>query len=229
MGLAGGRGTKSVVINWFADLAQQGNALWERILGLLNGKKIAVLGPRASGKTTLISFLLNGELPEEYFATPKPEKIAGKKIRLGSLALRVKAVTDVPGDTQSHSDWERQYDAADIAFYMVDASKIHARNDTYIKLITGEMRHIGEWLESRKQKPPKFFLVATHCDLIPEYASLSCSQVTVFTDAFWKAPVLQRLINLAGGAKYVRCAAGSLRDINGSHELVGEILHQVIS
>lgn len=229
MRFASGRGKNSVVMKWFADQAQQANALWERILGLLTGKKIAVLGPRASGKTTLITFLLSGDLPEEYFATPKPEKIAGKKIRLGNLALRVQAVTDVPGDTQSHSEWERQYDVADIAFYMVDASKIHAGDDAYIKLITGEMRHIGEWLESRKQKPPKFFFVATHCDLIPDYASLASSQVTVFTDAFWKTPLLQKLINLAGGSKHVRCAAGSLRDVNGSQELAGEILHQVIA
>ncbi|NML92845.1 Rab family GTPase [Novosphingobium olei] len=216
-------------MKWFADQAQQAKSLWEQILVFFTGKKIAVLGPRASGKTTLITFLLNGELPEEYFATAKPEKIAGRKVRLGDLALTVQAVTDVPGDTQSHAEWERQYNAADIAFYMVDASKIHAGDDTYIKLITGEMRHIGEWLESRKQKPPKFFLVATHCDLIPDYASLASSRVTGFKDAFWKAPVLQQLIFLAGGSKHVKCAAGSLRDANGSNELVGEILHQVIA
>lgn len=214
-----------MVMKWL----ENANALWAWVFGLLNGKKVTVLGPRASGKTTLITFLLNGELPEEYFATAKPEKFAGKKISLGNLALRVKAVTDVPGDTQSHSEWERQYDAADIAFYTVDASKIYKGDDAYIKVITGEMRHIGEWLESRKQRPPQFFLVATHCDLIPDYASLAPSQVTLFTDAFWKAPVLQKLINLAGGSKHVRCAAGSLRDINGSRELVGEILHQVIT
>lgn len=216
-------------MKWFAEPAQQVNALLERILVFFTGKRIAVLGPRASGKTTIITFLLDGDLPEEYFATPKPEKIAGKKIRLGSLALTVKAVTDVPGDTQSHAEWERQYDVADIAIYMVDASKIYTGDESYIRLITGEMRHIGEWLESRKQKPPKFFLVATHCDLIPDYASLASSQVTEFTDTFWKAPVLQRLINLAGGSKYVKCAAGSLKDVNGSNELVGEILHQVIA
>lgn len=226
---SGCRGTHSVVRKWLADQAQQGYALLERILVRFRGKRIAVLGPRASGKTTLITFLLNGELPEEYFATPKPEKIAGKKVRLGSLALTVKAVIDVPGDAQSHAEWERQYDVADIAMYMVDASKIYAGDDTYIRLVTGEMRHIGEWLESRKQKPPKFFLVATHCDLIPDYASLASSQVTGFIDTFWKMPVLQRLINLAGGSKHVKCAAGSLKDVNGSNELVGEILHQVIA
>ncbi|WP_156784212.1 GTPase domain-containing protein [Sphingomonas sp. SKA58] len=215
--------------NFVNTLEQQGGAFLQWVLGVFRGKKLAVLGPRASGKTTLISFLLNGELPQEYFATAKPEKFEGKKISLGSLELRVHAVTDLPGDVQSHSDWERQYKDSNIACYMIDASKVYARDETYIRMIRSEARHIGEWLDSRKRRPPAFFLVATHCDLIPDYASLPEGQVTVFTDSFWKDADVQKIINLAGGSKYVKCVAGSLKDISRSERLIGEILYQVIA
>jgi hypothetical protein len=67
-----------------------------------------------------------------------------------------------------------------------------------------DMRRIGDWFVARKtakNSAPKFFLVATHCDLIPEYDILSINNKNEFTDKFWRAPLIQKLINLGGGVK----------------------------
>jgi GTPase SAR1 family protein len=198
---------------------------WKKVQKELKGKKIAVLGARASGKTTLIKFLLKDELSEEYVATAKPEKFSGKKVKLQDLELQIEDTTDVPGDIQSHADWERLYKEADFVFYLTDVKRLHDGDQRYERNVLGEMRHIGEWFDDRKN-PPRFLLVATHCDLIPEYASLPDAGRADFTDGFWKMPVMQKLILLGRGTKNVKCVAGSLKGRDESERLVGEILRQ---
>jgi GTPase SAR1 family protein len=199
---------------------------WEKVQKKLKGKKIAVLGPRASGKTTLIKFLLKGELSKEYVQTAKPEKFRGKKVNLQDLELKIQDTTDVPGDILHHNAWERLYQEADVVFYLTNAHLVHDRVQDYERVVRGDMRHIGEWFGDRKDNPPRFLLVATHCDLIPEYASLADARRADFTDAFWKTPVMQELIHFGRGAKNVKCVAGSLKGKDDIECLVGDILRQ---
>lgn len=201
---------------------------WSKIQNALNGKKIAVLGPREAGKTTLIKFLLQGKLSEEYVATSKPEKYSGKAYSLQDLELKIKDTTDVPGDIQSHDSWEQLYKEADLVLYLVDAKKLHDSDADYEKTVLTDMRHIGEWFDVRKENPPITFLVATHCDVISEYADQPENRRSKFIDLFWKKPVLSKLINLGRGSKHIKCVAGSLRGKDETERLVGDILRQVI-
>ncbi|KPF86309.1 hypothetical protein IP70_08370 [alpha proteobacterium AAP38] len=200
---------------------------WGGIQKENKGKNLAVLGPRDSGKTTLVKFLLNGEISEEYVATAKPEKFSGRKLKLKDLELVINDTIDVPGDIRSHDDWARLYMYADIALYLVDASRIDTGDEKYEATVRGEMRHIGEWFNERKDKPPRFFLVATHCDLIPEYVVLPGARKAEFTDALWGKSVMQDLILYGQGTKNVKCVAGSLKGQNEIERLVGDIFRQV--
>ena len=204
-------------------------ANWEEIEKALKGKNLAVLGPRGAGKTTLIKFLLKGELSKEYIVTSKPEQFSGKKLALGELELVINDITDVPGDIGSHDEWERLCHAADVVCYLIDVSRVHIDDKDYEKTIKGDMRHIGEWLNEPKSSRPKVFLVATHCDLIPEYVALSDAGETGFTDALWKTDLMQNLILYGGGVKHVKCVAGSLLGREKIEKLVGNILRQVIT
>lgn len=200
---------------------------WDSIRRELFGKSIAVLGPRQSGKTTLVRFLSSGEFVEVHETTNKPEKHTGKTIELQDLKLDLLDLTDVPGETQFHKDWEAEYGRAEIALYLFDAGRVQAGDQDYERTIKGDMRHIGEWFESRRKKPPQFFLVATHCDLIKEYAALPKGRETQFTDTFWKRPVPQALINYARAGRNVRCVAGSLKTHEGIERVVADILSQL--
>lgn len=200
-------------------------------ISMLNGKSVAILGPREAGKSTLVNFLLNGTISEEYIATGRPTKFTGKKISLQEINLKVNDIMDVPGDVASHSDWQQQYNKADIACYLFDASRLHKREARYEEAVIRDMRRIGDWFGARKKANkdlPKFFLVATHCDLIPEYETLSDKNKTAFTDEFWRTPLIQKLINYGGGSQNVKRAAGSLKDLKNSERLVGDILHQAV-
>jgi GTPase SAR1 family protein len=193
----------------------------------LKGKVVTVLGPRGVGKTTLVTFLSRGELPVEYIATVAPKKFSGRTIELNELKLVLQTMIDLPGDKHSYGDWEHQYKKADVVCYILDASKIHSGDTKYTKLVTREMRNIGEWLDDRAAQPPHFFLVATHCDLIAEYAELSVGRKNVFLDAFWNMEVMQQLVWSGRGLKHVRHIAGSLANKADAEHLVGELLHKV--
>jgi len=193
----------------------------------LKGKVITVLGPRGAGKTTLVTFLSKGELPVEYVSTAKPEKFGGRSIEMNDLQLVLQTIVDVPGDKHSYVEWERQYKKADVVCYLVDASKIQISDDAYIKLVSSEMRNLGDWLREREADPPKTFLAATHCDLIPEYVNLPYAGKHTFLDDFWKTPAVEQFVLRAGGQKHVRCIAGSLATKRGAEHLVGELLHEV--
>jgi GTPase SAR1 family protein len=199
---------------------------WDKVKKGLRGKKIAVLGPRASGKTTFIRFLLKGELSEEYFATGKPESFRGNTVKLEDLELKIEDTEDLPGGSDSHADWENLYKISDIVLYLLDAEKIHGGDPLYEKNVQGDMRHISEWFEERKSTPPQFFLVATHCDKIPDYVSLPDNRKVEFTDVFWKRPVMQRLLNLGKGTRNVKRVAGSLTGKDDSKRLAVDILRQ---
>jgi signal recognition particle receptor subunit beta len=216
-GLREGHGGRRRMLEWLVEWIKD---WW------LGSKKVVVLGPRAAGKSTLVRFLLEGELPVEYLVTAKPERFEGRKVSMGDIDLQVAPITDVPGDEQSHAEWERQFQEADVAAYLIDARKVWSGDSTYIKTIDGEMRHIGEWLEKRIDKPPRFLLIATHCDLIAEYATLASGDKSAFTDAFWKNPVLRRLVHHGRGTKHVDCIAGSLSERTASEQLVGEIFRR---
>lgn len=200
---------------------------WTKIKILFRGKKIAVLGPRSSGKTTLLQFLVTGELPREYIQTGKPEKLSGRMYKLEDLELIIKDTLDVPGDKLSHTEWERLCQEADIVCYLVDASKLHKADQDYQKNAQEDVRHIRAWHQARKSAPPKFCLVATHCDLIPDYSSLPRDRKADFSDEFWKKDSLQRIINLGGGSGYVKCVLGSLKDRTNTEILVGNIFNEV--
>lgn len=202
---------------------------WNALRRDLLGKSIAVLGPRKSGKTGLVGFLSTGEIATAGASTSKPETHSGNTIKLRDLELDIVDMTDVPGETQFHADWEAQSQKSDIVCYLFDATRVLADDARYEKSIMGDMRHIGEWFKAREKNPPQFFLIATHCDLIEEYAALPADRKADFTDRFWKRPVLQSLINHARAGRNVTCLAGSLKSQEGIEQIVVDIISKVES
>ena len=70
---------------------------WDDIVLALAGKTLAVLGPRAVGKTTFIKFLTEGEISEKYEATLGAVKTEGRRFSLKDLKLNVRDGRDVGG------------------------------------------------------------------------------------------------------------------------------------
>lgn len=76
---------------------------WDKILIALKGKRLAVLGARAVGKTHLVRFLTSGSIPSEYKQTVAPEKASSRRFSLKELDLRIKDTLDISEAVQPRS------------------------------------------------------------------------------------------------------------------------------
>ena len=81
---------------------------WDEIVKYFDGKKIVILGQRASGKTTLLHFLLKGKIPETPGATIGVDNVSVDGKSLKELNLEVKLSNtqkDFSGCNGSYESW----------------------------------------------------------------------------------------------------------------------------
>lgn len=207
------------MISWLYSLAQT-----------LKGKRFAVLGPAAAGKTTMINFLRTGEVTLHYEETEAPTKLKGRKIKLKEYELKIDDIIDVPGDKDFHSDWKRQVSIADVVCYIFDASRFVKGESSYIDLVTSEMRHVSEWRRDRAKEysAVRFFVIGTHLDLVLDYRDADQSEKSSYVSAIWKTPNFEKLSRIGGGSA-ARCLLGSLSDQIGCEQLVGRVISEVVA
>jgi GTPase SAR1 family protein len=117
-----------IVIATLAALAG-GTALnWNRVIIAVKGKKLAVLGARAVGKTHLLTFLRSGEIPTEYKQTATAQKVPSERRQLKDLELILKETLDLPGGQRHYREWKQLYRESDLVLYLFRVDKIVARD-----------------------------------------------------------------------------------------------------
>lgn len=87
---------------------------WENIAYSLKGKKIAVLGTRRVGKTTLLKYMEKGILIERYNQTRDKNEIERTRIKLDDLDILIKKTDDVSGGEKAYGVWEKLFKEADL-------------------------------------------------------------------------------------------------------------------
>jgi GTPase SAR1 family protein len=99
---------------------------WDEIVCRLRGKKVAILGGQAVGKTTLCDFLSKGSIPEKYEQTSL-DRTCGRYFKLEELNLKIylKSSWDVGGGDKSRPEsllqyWKKIVDQSEIVFYLVN-------------------------------------------------------------------------------------------------------------
>ena len=200
---------------------------WDKILMALKGKRLAVLGARAVGKTHLLQFLTTGSIPEGYKQNPS-QKTAPRRFQLKELDLKIKEGIDVPGSPDAYAEWKELHDQADIVFYLLRADHLIAGDDDVEHRVRADLRHIGGWLEARKPRP-RFFIIGTHCDLDSEFVGCPADKIGNYVDKFRKLPIMAELVARGGGAKQAKVVLGSMKTIPDTEALVYEIFVQVTS
>lgn len=156
---------------------------WEAIAEALRGKRIAVVGERTAGKTTLATFLSNGSIPEKYEQTLSEKRVAGRTISLADLNLKVAEINDVPGDKDFYKQWKEAVVRSDVVYYLARADKVLSSGSTR-KRVLADVRHLCGWLVENPGK--QVFFIGTHCDLIPAYAALAPENRGDFQDTFFR-------------------------------------------
>ena len=200
---------------------------WDKILIGLSGKKIAILGARGVGKTTLIKFLTTGSIPESYKQTVHPERVEKRRFQLRDLDLKIKDTRDLPGGSDAYAEWKRLYNEADLVFYLLRVDRLVERNVETENRVRRDMKQIEGWLKA-KEPQSRFFIIGTHCDLTdPDLTELSEDKRGDYQDAVRALPVIQECVQRVGSDSTVTVVLGSLKSREETEALVYEIFKQV--
>jgi energy-coupling factor transporter ATP-binding protein EcfA2 len=199
---------------------------WENITYALKGKKIAVLGARAVGKTTLLKYMEKGILIERYKQTLDKQEIERTRVKLGDLDIWLKKTDDVSGDKAAYGGWKKLFEEADLILFVVRTDMLLKHDLETEKRAEADLRQIQAWIkecESKKQ----FFIVGNHWDSDPDFKKLTPDQMGDYVDRFRALPVVKKMTQLAGGAATVKVALGSLSNERDSDTLITTIFRQV--
>jgi hypothetical protein len=151
-----------------------------------SGKRVGILGPRNSGKTTLHTWLREGALPAEY--RPTQQAVTTKKARPtlqgpdSTEKLALKQGRDVSGDAINDlAAWRTVIDESDVLVYLFDASLVLVNDEGQRRQIIRDCAMIGPRVADRRDngRGPRIALVGTHCDLIDGYAADGSGQTRI--------------------------------------------------
>jgi energy-coupling factor transporter ATP-binding protein EcfA2 len=199
---------------------------WDDINYALKGKKIAVLGARAVGKTTLLKYLAKGILIERYKQTLDKEEVESTRFKLEDLDIYLKKTDDVSGDIAAYGAWKNLFDASDLIFYIVRTDELLKRDPATEKRCEDDLKQIQGWIKESKRRK-QFFIVGNHWSSDPEFKSLGADQMGNYIDRFRALPVVRTMTQLAGGAATVKVALGSLATERDADFLITRIFKQV--
>lgn len=202
---------------------------WDNILISFKGKQIAILGARGVGKTHLMTFLASGSIPTEYKQTVAPGKFPKRRFELKNLDLCLKESLDISGDKAAYPEWKNNHDQADIVLYLLRADKLLAGNANVESRVRNDLRHIGAWLEEKKDRRPKFFIIGTHCDLDPKFIDPSDNKHGNYHDSFVQLPIVTELLARSGGTQQTKVVLGSMETLARTEALAFKIFEQALT
>jgi hypothetical protein len=115
-----------------------------------SGKKIAVIGPTASGKDSFLARLRNREIPEVHSNSPMGEKVSSFRVKLALshhqvVDITCKGVINIGGETDyrdAPSGWLSVCEDADVVFYVMTIEDLSERR--YLK--NRRIRQDLDWL-----------------------------------------------------------------------------------
>lgn len=188
--------------------------VWESLIISLKGKRVAVLGERNVGKTVLLKFLANGEVPGEYMQTVLTEKVEGKRLAMDDLKLDLKETRDVPGGHDAIEEWKKLHDEADIVLYLVNAQQVNQQR------IRRDLEKLESWSKAPAPQP-KLVVIVTHMDLDPTYVDTPASGLGHFRDRFVKLNLDAGLSKLSHRPTII---LGSLENRDQAAKLVATLI-----
>ncbi|HXX65902.1 MAG TPA: GTPase domain-containing protein [Polyangiaceae bacterium] len=117
-----------------------------------SGKKIAVIGPTASGKDSFIARLQGRQIPIRHATSPLGERVKSFDVRLAltrrqSVNITCKGVVNVGGDVEYRDDpsgWLSVCKGADVIFYVMTVQDLVEKRF----MAKGRVRSDLEWLQA---------------------------------------------------------------------------------
>lgn len=202
---------------------------WDNIVIALQGKRLAVLGARRTGKTSLLSFLTTGSIPSDYAQTTSTEKVQKIRKKLKELDLKIKKCNDVSGDTAAYAEWKEEFDQADLVLYLLRADKILMGDEGAKKRFEADIYHICTWSKDEANKDKKIFIIGSHCDNDESFKKKPKGD---YLDEFNHLEIIEKmkrkLVNECGGGN-IKVILGCMDTNENAEKLVMDIFKQVVS
>lgn len=189
--------------------------------------RIAVLGARWSGKTTLIDSWRGHWIADEHDPgrTQSPKIQEKTKLTSEGLRLSFTQLTDLSGATDAWPQWESRAKESRYVMYLVDARALsgelaHIESRNWYRL-EDDAELLGPWLKEGRAE--LCVLAVTHTDQDArlnqlgeaEYRELIVTQLD---------PLVLRL----GGPRMTRIVVGSLKTRAGAEKLTGLIMNEIV-
>ena len=213
----------------------------KKILKFLKGKKIAVLGERGVGKTTLVHFLSENLHLLEYEQTLEPKKVKGRSLDLkdlgsqinetlgaGSKQYKIDDLGDISGGEDSYGLWKREFDQADIILYLFFGDRLLLGDQTHIKRVKKDVEFLKAWESERNKKDGKSFFIfgiGTHCDRLKDDRWDNKEEWATFLTEFIKEASTVDVRELTGG----KILLGSMKTLEDTQRLVYRLLGCFVS
>lgn len=199
---------------------------WETIKKKVSGKSIVILGQRATGKTTLLNYLLKGEITLKHEATIGVKKVKISKKKLAELGWNVRLNSiqnDYSGVTSNYEQWLKALKNADIFIYLFKIDEWILDEGSVENQIEKDIKNIQKELNG---KNIPMFIIGTHLDLLEGIEFNNQQEKIKLIDdlqdeAFFKN--IKSRLNLDNSKAYLHF--GSMKDEIG----LNEIIHFIIS
>lgn len=201
---------------------------WHKLKKQLKGKKITILGQRATGKTTLLNFLINGEITVVYEQTLMKKKVRKqKKFALSDLGLDSSKATpyidadsyDVGGSEDQHGAWKELATGADVLIYLFDINK-WLSNPKLEPIIERDISVIEGIIRDKTNK--QIMLIGTHLDQDEGYKA--AKDKIAYKDEIKGETFIIGMRTLLGGSDRCTVELASLKDQQGLSEVTTFIL-----
>lgn len=190
----------------------------DKIKEMWSGKRITVLGGRGVGKTTFLHYLKTQKIKSSSEQTGV-ENYQSMTVKVDNISLHIKEGQDVGGSQFQYKKWREQIQEADILFYLMDISKVLAKDKQYIDNVKKDINAIQDEIEKRQDKI-SVFLIANHADKCDEYTS----DFVKFEEKVNKNQTVETIVIEFGGDDHCRVIIGSLKDEYHANKLLENIL-----
>jgi GTPase SAR1 family protein len=186
---------------------------------------LAVLGPSAVGKTTLIGLWCGNWSDQKYHPTQAMRQVGTVRLAGDGRRLMLPDLVDVNGRESSRTEWEEPAKDAKAIIYLVNAQHLYGYEmaegftEEWVR-IEDDADQIGRWI---KEKGIGLCIVAvTHRDLDHRYRDLEPEQYHVHIET-----QLEPIVIRFGGLAKVKIVTGSLDTRENADMLTARILERL--
>ncbi|SDH27150.1 hypothetical protein SAMN05421505_11391 [Sinosporangium album] len=186
--------------------------------------RLAVLGARCTGKTTLIESW-RGTWVEDPDRTLIPKTYDKTKLTVDGLRLTFVKLGDLSGEVNSWPQWEDRVKDSRYLLYLVDARMLAglpmSEERTWYRVEDDAGQISSNWLKASLVH--LCLLVVTHTDEDPRQAGLSAG---AYHDLI--ARQLDPIVLRMGGDRLVRTVIGCLKDPKSAEETTSKIMKHIV-